>query len=396
MNIVSSVTAVDRKDFSSVTRDFAQREIKPNVRKWMSEDTFPRHIIKALGEMGVLGATFPQQWGGSAVGFLTMVQCAEEIGKACPDLVTAFNMNAMTAPMAILNWGNDEQRARYVRPLIAGELIGGFALTEATGGSDVLGSVRTSAVRDGDDWVISGTKMWITLSPVADVALLFARTDPDAGHRGFSAFVVHYDDPGVSVNPIALSGLGKLIPVGEVVLDDVRIPGDRLVGEIGQGFKIAMNALDYGRIAVTVKSLATAEALFSEAVEYAKTREAFGQPIGEFQMIKRQLADMATEIAAGRALLYKAAEAHDAGIAATKLSAQAKYFLGEVALRAADATMEIFGGYALSDEYPLTHYLNLAHLARTGEGAANILRIAIADDVLGIKSLDRHQVRTVM
>jgi glutaryl-CoA dehydrogenase (non-decarboxylating) len=392
---MDTVSAIDRKDFAEVTRNFAQREIKPNVREWMSEGVFPRHIIKGLGEMGVLGSTFPLQWGGSAVGFLTMVQCAEQVGKACPDLVTAFNMNAMTAPLAILNWGNDEQRERYVRPLIAGDMIGGFALTEAAGGSDVLGAVRTRAVKDGDDWVVNGTKMWITLSPVADVALLFARTDPDAGHRGFTAFALHYDDPGVTVNPIALSGLGKVIPVGEVVLDDVRLPDERRVGEVGQGFKIAMNALDYGRIAVTVKSMATAEAMFDLAVEYAKSREAFGEPIGNFQMIKKQIADMATDLAAGRALMYQAAEAHDAGIAATKLSAQAKYFAGEVALRAADATMEIYGGIALSDELPLIHYLNLAHLARTGEGAANILRIALGDDALGIKSLDRHQVKTV-
>jgi alkylation response protein AidB-like acyl-CoA dehydrogenase len=236
--------------------------------------------------------------------------------------------------------------------------------------------------------------MWITQAPVADVGLVFARTDPDAGHRGFSAFIIHYDDPGISVNPIALSGLGKVMPVGEVVLDEVRLPAERLVGEVGQGFKIAMNALDYGRITVATKSLSTAQVLFAEAVSYATTREAFGEPIGNFQMIKRLIAEMAAEIEAGRALLYQAADANDAGIAATKQGALAKFFLGEVALHAANATMEIFGGYALADEYPITHYLNLAHLGRTGEGAANILRIAIADDVLGVKSMDRHGIRT--
>jgi alkylation response protein AidB-like acyl-CoA dehydrogenase len=382
------------QEFRALARRYAQAEIKPNVSTWMREGIFPGHVVKALGAMGMLGATFPERHGGTAVGFLNMVHCAEEIGYACPDLVTLFNMNAMTAPLAILNWGSPDQHERYVTPLIQGELVGGFALTEASGGSDVLGSVRTRAVRDGDDWLLDGTKMFITLSPVADVALLFAQTDPQAGHRGFSAFVVHYDDPGITVNPIAMSGLGKVIPVGEVVLSETRIPGDRLVGNVGEGFKIAMNALDYGRIAVAVKSLATAQVLLDESVGYAQNRRAFGQPLGSFQLIKRQLADMQAEISAGRALLYQAAEAHDAGVAATRLSALAKYFLGEVALRCADAAMEIFGGYALTDEYPLTHYLNLAHLGRTGEGSANILRLALADDVLGLKSMDRHAIRT--
>jgi glutaryl-CoA dehydrogenase (non-decarboxylating) len=392
---MTTVSAVDNSEFRATAKRYAEREIKPNVRKWMREDYFPREVFRSLGEMGMLGAAFPQAWGGSAVGFLSMVQCAEEIGYACPDLVTAFNMNAMTAPLAILNWGNDEQRSRYVEPLVTGQIIGSFALTEAKGGSDVLGSVRTSAKRDGDDWVINGVKMFITLSPVADVALVFARTDPDAGHRGFSAFVLHYDDPGVQVNPLHFAGLGKVIPVGELVLDDVRLPAGRLVGEVGQGFKIAMNALDYGRIAVATKSLATAQVLHNETVAYAQSREAFGGPIGNFQMIKHLIADVETEIAAGRALLYQAAEAHDSGVAATRLSALAKYFLGEVTLKAANAAMETFGGYGLSDDYLLTHYLALSHLARTGEGSANILRIAIADDALGFKSMDRHSVQTL-
>ena len=384
----------DNAQIQQAARSFAEREIKPYVAQWLQDETFPRHIIKQLGRLGFLGSTFPESVGGSAAGFLNMVLAAEQVGLACPSLVTAFNMNAMTTPMAILNWGSTQQCHSYLTPMISGDLIGSFALTEPAGGSDALGSMASRAVRDGSDWVLNGSKVFITLAPVADVALVFAKTDHDAKHRGVSAFLVHYDDPGVTVKRMDMApGLGSLIPPGEVFFSDVRLPAERLLGEPGDGFKIAMNALDYGRIAVATKSLATGQVVRDHCLQYATSRRAFGTEIGHFQLIQGHIANMVAEIEAGRALVYQAAAAQDQGVAATRLSAVAKYYMAEVTFRAANSAMELFGGYGLSNEYPITHLLHLAHLARTGEGAANILRIAIAEDALGFRSMDRHQVR---
>ncbi|MBA3741367.1 acyl-CoA dehydrogenase family protein [Sporichthya sp.] len=391
MNVLLDDTNLQFRDSA---RAFAQREIKPFVQDWMRDGAFPRQIFKRLGELGFLGATFPAAVGGTEAGFLNLVLAAEQVGLASPSLVTAFNMNAMTTPMALLNWGTAAQHDEYLTPMIKGDLIGSFALTEPAGGSDALGSMRTRAVRDGDDWVLNGSKVFITLAPVADVAFVFAKTDPNAGHKGVSAFLVRYDDPGVSVQRMAMApGLGSLIPPGEISFTDVRIPADRIVGDVGDGFKIAMNALDYGRIAVATKSLATGQVIRDHCIDYAQTRRAFGQEIGHFQLIQGHIADMVTEIEAGRGLIYQAAAAHDQGVAATRLSAMAKYYMAEVTFRAANSTMEIFGGYGLTAEYPIVHLLHLAHLARTGEGAANILRIAIAEDALGFRSMDRHNIR---
>jgi alkylation response protein AidB-like acyl-CoA dehydrogenase len=370
---------------------FSEREIRPNLDRWTRENTFPREVFQQLGKLGFLGAAFPEKWGGSEMGILNMVLAAEQVGLACPDLVTAFNMNAMTAPLAILNWGNDKQREEYVGPMINGDMIGSIAITESGGGSDAMGNMMTRAVSDGDHWIINGTKMWITLSPVADACLLFAKHDPSAGHRGVSAFIVRYDDLGVSVSRISTT-TGSIIPVGEVVLQDVRIPCSRVVGELGEGFRIAMNALDYGRLAVATKSLATGQKLADLGVAYANGRIAFGNPISHYQMIQLQIADMVTELAAGRALLYQASATFDEGLADTRSAALAKYFLGEVALRIANAVMEIHGGCSLSADSAVNHLLQLAHLGRTGEGSANILRIAIAEDAIGLKSMSRHAV----
>ena len=379
-----------------LARRFADEELRPHVQGWERDGIFPRHVFERLGDLGLFGAVYPEEYGGTQMGFLNLVLAAEEIGKGSPDLVTAFNMNAMTGTMAILNFGTPEQRSHYLPQLLSGRKINSIAITEPGGGSDVLGNMRTTARRDGDAWILNGTKIWITMSPVADYCVLFAKTDPDAGHAGVSAFILHYDDPGVSVNRLSISPLGGvLIPVGEVVLENVRLPADRLLGNVGEGFTISMNALDYGRIAVATKSLATAQALREAGIDYAREREAFGKPIGKFQMLQHSIADMVTEIEAGRLLLYRAAAAFDdpRGVADTRLAAMAKYFLGEVALRVANSVVEIFGAYSFSDEYPINRYLNLALLGRTGEGSANILRIALADDALGFRPMDRHAIR---
>jgi alkylation response protein AidB-like acyl-CoA dehydrogenase len=242
--------------------------------------------------------------------------------------------------------------------------------------------------------VLNGSKMWITNANVADVAVVYARTDPAAGHRGVTAFVVPTHTPGFEATRVPCRGLGKLMPTNSVSLVDVRVPAENVLGEEGQGFVVAMNALDYGRLSVAARSVGLAQACLDAALEYADQREAFGEKIGSFQMVKKQLADMTCEVAAARGLVRAAAATYDTGDLATRESSIAKYFAGEVCNRAAQATADIFGGAAFSDDLPIGLYLNYAKLWQTGEGSANIQALLIADDALGWRRMDRH--RTVL
>jgi alkylation response protein AidB-like acyl-CoA dehydrogenase len=251
--------------------------------------------------------------------------------------------------------------------------------------------MRTRAVRDGDDYVINGAKMWITNANVADVAVLYAKTDPDAGHRGVSAFVVPTSTPGFESTRVPCRVLGKLMPTNALSLTDVRVPAANLLGAEGQGFVVAMNAMYYGRLSVAARSVGLAQACLDAALGYADQRVAFGEKIGSFQMVKKQRADMTAEVAAARALVDRAAAGYDDGTVATRESSIAKYFAGEVCNRAAQACAEIFGGAAFSDELPVSIYLNYAKLWQTGEGSANIQAVLIADDALGWKDMDRHR-----
>jgi glutaryl-CoA dehydrogenase (non-decarboxylating) len=311
-----------------------------------------------------------------------------------PPLSAAMNLQAATVPLTIANWGTPEVVREHVPDLIAGVELGCNAMTEPDGGSDFLGAMRTRAVRDGDDYVINGAKMWITNANVADVAVVYAKTDPAAGHKGVTAFVVPTHTPGFEVRRVPCRVLGKLMPSNSVTFDDVRVSSRYVLGEPGQGFVVAMNAMDFGRLSLAARQVGLAQACLDASVEYCNQRTAFGEKIGSFQMIKKQLADMACEVAAARALVWNAAVRNDLGEPSTKESSMAKYFAAEVCNRAAQDTAEIFGGYAFSDELPISIYLSYAKLWQTGEGSANIQRILIADDVLGWRKLDRHRAVT--
>jgi alkylation response protein AidB-like acyl-CoA dehydrogenase len=375
-----------------LVREFGRKEIRPRVRELEEKAEFPRELYRQMGELGFFGCIFPEELGGTNAGYEALAVVAEGLAYAYPPLSAGMNLQAATVPLTIANWGSQELRERYVPKLIAGELLGYNAMSEPDGGSDFLGAMRTKAVRDGDDYVIDGTKMWITNANVADVGVVYAKTDPAAAHTGVSAFVVEASAPGFEARRVKCSVLGKLMPTNGLTLDAVRVPSGSLLGREGEGFKVAMNAMDFGRLAVAARSLGLAQACLDASVEYANVREAFGRRIGHFQMVKKQLADMVCEVAAVRQLVYNAARMYDTGTVATRESSIAKYFAGEVCNRAAQATAEIFGGYAFSDELPISIYLNYAKLWQTGEGSANIQAILIADDALGWKSMDRHKV----
>jgi glutaryl-CoA dehydrogenase (non-decarboxylating) len=371
-------------------REFGAREIRPRVRELEAAGELPRALYRELGHLGAFGCIFPAELGGADMGFEALAIVAEELAYAYPPLSAAMNLQAATVPLTIRNWGRVDQIERYVPRLIAGEILGCNAMSEPDGGTDFLGAMRTIARQEGDSYVINGSKMWITNSNVADVAILYCKTDPAAKHRGVSAFLVDTGTRGFEARQVKCRALGNLMPTNALTFTDMRLPASCLLGQAGQGFKIAMNAMDYGRLVVAARSLGLARACLDASVGYANMRTAFGEKIGTFQMIKHQIADMTVEVAAATELVYKAARLYDRGIIASRESSVAKYFVGEVCNRAAQATTEIFGGAAFSDELPISIYLNYAKLWQTGEGSANLQRILIADDALGWKSMDRH------
>jgi len=377
-----------------LVREWGRERVRPFVQEREAAGEFPRDLYAEMGELGFFGCVFDESLGGTDVGFAALAAVAEQLAWVYPPLSAAMNLQAATVPLTIANWGDPDVIARWVPDLVAGRALGCNAMTEPAGGSDFLGSMRTRAVRDGSDWVLNGSKMWITNANVADVAVVYARTDPAAGHRGVTAFVVPTHTSGFEATRVPCRGLGKLMPTNSVSLVDVRVPAGNVLGEEGQGFVVAMNALDYGRLSVAARSVGLAQACLDAALEYADQREAFGEKIGSFQMVKKQLADMTCEVTAARGLVRAAAAKYDTGDLATRESSIAKYFAGEVCNRAAQATADIFGGAAFSDDLPIGLYLNYAKLWQTGEGSANIQALLIADDALGWRRMDRH--RTVL
>jgi glutaryl-CoA dehydrogenase (non-decarboxylating) len=372
-------------------RAFGAKEIRPNIRALEAAGEFPREIYRKLGRLGVFGCMFTPELGGADMGYQALAAVSEELAYAYPPLSAGMNLQAATVPLTIRNWGTPEQIAAYVPGLIGADILGCNGMSEPDGGTDFLGAMRTTAVRDGGDYVIDGQKMWITNANVADLALIYCKTDPKAGHRGVSAFLVETKTKGFSATRVPCRVLGNLMPTNALSFTDMRVPASALLGREGEGFKIAMTAMDYGRLTVAARSVGLARACLDAAVEYADLRTSFGQKIGAYQMIKHQIADMVVEVAAASELVAKAARLYDEGEIATRESSIAKYFAGEVCNRAAQACTEIFGGYAFSDDLPISIYLNYAKLWQTGEGSANLQRVLIADDALGWKSMDRHK-----
>ena len=373
---------------------FIAAEIEPVIGAYESEQRFPNEIIEKMGSAGLFGAAFPNALGGSEMGFQAVAIIAEELSRTRPEFGYAMNMQAMTCPFTIFNWGSEAQVQRFVPELIAGRKLGMFALTEAGGGSDPAGAMKSRAVRDGDRYVVSGSKMWITMANVSDTGVIFAKTDPDGGHRGISAFIIEPKSaPGFRTDPIAMSGLSTLFRSNAVFLDEVAVPAENRLGEEGEGFKIAMNALDYGRLTVSSRLLGLAQGCLDQAVEYANQRVVGGQAIGRYQMVQQSIADMTVEIAAARMLVQRLGWTMDQGLPMTRIASHAKYFAQRAAKHAADATAEIFGGYALADEYPISKLAAYINVLNVGEGTANVQRILIAEDALGFKDADRHPVR---
>ncbi|MSP87433.1 MAG: acyl-CoA dehydrogenase [Alphaproteobacteria bacterium] len=373
---------------------FAATEIEPAIAEVERAGIFPRDIVRKMGEAGFFGAVFPESVGGSAMGFLAVAVIAEEISRLRPEFGYCMNLQAMTCPFTILNWGNPSQIERFVPDLIGGRRIGMFALSESGGGSDAAGSMKTRAERRGDRYILNGSKMWITFADACDAGVIFAKTDPAAGHRGVTAFIIEPKiSKGYSAKPIPMKSLSNVLRSNAVFLDDVEIPVENRLGEEGEGFKIAMNALDYGRLTVSARLVGLAQACLDASIAYARARTVGGHALGRYQMIQHLIADMTVNVEAARLMTCRMACLMDRGEPATRAASRAKYLAAQAARHAALAVAEIHGGYALADEYRVQYLTAYINMLNVGEGAANVQRILIAEDALGYKNANRHRVR---
>ncbi|MGW4326349.1 acyl-CoA dehydrogenase family protein [Nocardia sp. NPDC004573] len=362
--------------------DFVDREIVPHAARWDRDESVDRSIVARLGELGFLGLTIPEQYGGSAGDHLTYCLVLEELGRGDSAVRGIVSVSLGLVAKSIQHFGTEEQKQTWLTPLVAGEALGCFALTEPGTGSDAA-QLRTRAVRDGSDWVLSGTKMFITNGTWADVALVFARSGGE-GHRGITAFLVPTDSPGFTAREVH----GKLGLRGqataELVLDGVRVPDSARLHAEGKGFGVAMAALAKGRMSVAAGCVGLAQACLDAAVGYATQREQFGKPIAAHQLVQELLADIALDVDAARLLVWRVADLVDRGEEFAVASSKAKLFASEAAVRAADRAVQVFGGYGYIDEFPVGKYLRDAKVMTLYEGTSQIQKLLIGRALTGV------------
>jgi butyryl-CoA dehydrogenase len=371
----------DQQAIRALARELADTEIAPNAADWDREHRFPDELIPKLAEVGLLGVCVPEEYGGAGADFLSYVLVLEELSRADAGVGVTVAVHTSAATLPVLAFGTEEQRARFVPPLARGEQLGAFALTEPGSGSDA-GSLRTTATPDGDGWVLSGSKQWITNGSRAGTFVLFARTDPaTAGARGVSCFVVDAEHVRITREEEKL-GLNSST-TSDLVLEGARVGRDRLLHEEGRGFRVAMATLDGGRIGIAAQALGIAQAAYDVARVYAIDREQFGRRIGDFQAIQWKLADMATEIDAARLLTYRAAWLKQEGRPHAAEGAKAKLFASEMARRQTAEAIQILGGYGYTREFPVERYYRDAKITEIYEGTSEIQRLVIARSILG-------------
>ncbi len=364
-----------------MVRDFAEREIAPNVMKWDEPGTFPLEIVKELGKLGLMGTIFPTEYGGAGMGYVEYVTAVEELSRVDGSVGIIVAAHTSLCSNHIFIAGNEEQKQKYIPKLASGEFIGAWGLTEPGAGSDA-GGARCSAVRRRKNWVLNGTKTFITNGGYADVAVVVAVTDKTAHTHGLSAFVVEKGTPGFRAgkkeNKLGL----RASDTSELIFEDCEIPAENLLGHEGEGFIDAMKVLDGGRISIAALGLGMAQGAYEAALNYSKERKQFGKPISEFQAIAFKLADLATEIDAARLLTHRAAAMKDAGMKTTLESSMAKLYTSEVAVKCANEAVQIHGGYGFIKDYPAEKFYRDVKLCTIGEGTSEIQRLVIARQIL--------------
>lgn len=374
-------TSENQRMVAQMVKDFAEKNIRPNVMQWDEEQTFPIELFKKLGTLGLMGVLVPEEYGGSGFSYFEYVTVIVEIAKVCGSIGLSVAAHNSLCTGHILAFGNDEQKQRWLPKLATAEWIGSWGLTEANTGSDALG-MNTTAVLDGDHYIVNGSKNWITHGKSGNIAVVMVRTGEKGDSKGISAIVIEKGTPGFTHGKKENKLGMRASETTELIFDNCRVPKENLLGVQGEGFKQAMKVLDGGRISIAALSLGIAKGAFEAAVKYSKERHQFGQPIANFQGISFKLADMATEIEAAELLIMQAADLKNRRQPVTKQSAMAKYFASEVAVRAANEAVQIFGGYGYTKDFPVEKFYRDAKLCTIGEGTSEIQKIVIAREVL--------------
>ncbi|KRT16150.1 acyl-CoA dehydrogenase [Pedobacter ginsenosidimutans] len=370
-----------QQSVKAMVRDFAEKNIRPHIMEWDEAQHFPVELFKQLGELGLMGVLVPEEYGGSGLGYQEYVDVIVEVARVCGSIGLSLAAHNSLCTGHILAFANAEQKQRWLPKLATAEWIGAWGLTEANTGSDAL-RMMTTAVEDGDDYVINGAKNWITHGKSGDIAVVMVRTGEQGSSKGISAIVVERGTPGFTAGKKENKLGMRASETTEMIFDNCRVPKANLLGNVGEGFKQAMKVLDGGRISIAALALGIAKGAFDAAVAYSKQRQQFGQPIASFQAISFKLADMATEIEAAELLIRQAADLKNRHLPMTKESAMAKYFASEVSVRVATEAVQIFGGYGYTKDFPVEKFYRDSKLCTIGEGTSEIQKIVIAREVL--------------
>ncbi|MED0824189.1 acyl-CoA dehydrogenase AcdA [Bacillus pacificus] len=360
-----------------MVRDFAKNEVAPTAAERDEEERFDRALFDQMAELGLTGIPWPEEYGGIGSDYLAYVIAIEELSRVCASTGVTLSAHTSLAGWPIFKFGTEEQKQTFLRPMAEGKKIGAYGLTEPGSGSDA-GGMKTIAKRDGDHYVLNGSKIFITNGGIADIYVVFALTDPESKQRGTSAFIVESDTPGFSVGKKE-SKLGiRSSPTTEIMFEDCRIPVENLLGEEGQGFKIAMQTLDGGRNGIAAQAVGIAQGALDASVQYARERHQFGKPIAVQQGIGFKLADMATDVEAARLLTYQAAWLESEGLPYGKESAMSKVFAGDAAMKVTTEAVQVFGGYGYTKDYPVERYMRDAKITQIYEGTQEIQRLVIS------------------
>jgi alkylation response protein AidB-like acyl-CoA dehydrogenase len=362
-------------------RDFANQSIRPYVMEWDENQKFPHELFRELGNLGLMGVVVPEAYGGSGLSYMEYVTIIVEIAKVCGGIGLSLAAHNSLCTGHILSFGSEEQKQKHLPALASGQALGAWGLTEAGTGSDA-GNMRCTAVKDGNEWVLNGTKNWITHGISGDIAVVIARTGEPRTRNNASAFVVERGTPGFSGGKKENKLGMRASETAEMIFDECRIPGANQLGSTGDGFRQALTVLDGGRISIAALSLGIAKGALEAALQYAKERHQFDQPIANFQGISFKLADMATEIAAAELLTFQAADRKNKHLPVTREAAMAKYYASEVAVRTATEAVQIFGGYGYTKDFPVEKFYRDSKLCTIGEGTSEIQKIVIAREVL--------------
>ena len=365
-----------------LARSFAEKELRPVVAHFDETQEFPFALVARLGELGFMGITWPEDLGGAGLSPMEAVVIIEELARVDPSIALTVASHNSLCTGHIMMFGNDVQRRKYVPSLAGGRALGAWGLTEPGSGSDA-GGMKTTAVRDGADWILNGSKTFITQGSVGSIYVILAVTDPGSPRKGISAFVLEKGAPGFTIGKKENKLGMRCSDTATLLFDHVRIPGENLIGVPGEGFKQALRVLDGGRVGIAALSVGIAQGAFEASVKYARERSQFGKSIGEFQGIQWKLADMATEIEAARLLTYQAAWRQTEGLPLTLAASQAKYFASEAAVRAANDAVQIHGGYGFIKEFPVEKFYRDIKLMTIGEGTSEVQKMVIARQLLG-------------